>query len=161
MRRRILRRRLLVRAVPGRFMRGTDAGFALRSQEIAKQGGEHFSVHVAFTPQRGIIPQGERAGTRNPSLRGGRSDFEGFVQQRVLPGITNAFSKKLEPHYWMVSLYTVFHNFIRIHKTLKCTPAMAAGLSKTLWSMDDLVAMIDAAAEPPKRPRVYKVRISK
>jgi len=75
--------------------------------------------------------------------------------------LTNAFSKKLEPHYWMVSLYTVFHNFVRIHKTLKCTPAMAAGLSKTLWSIDDLVAMIDTAAEPPKRPRVYKVRISK
>jgi IS1 family transposase len=75
--------------------------------------------------------------------------------------LTNAFSKKVEPHYWMVSLYTVFHNFVRIHKTLRCTPAMAAGVSKTLWSMDDLVAMIDAQAPEPKRPRVYKVRISK
>jgi hypothetical protein len=60
----------------------------------------------------------------------------------------------------MVCLYTVFHNYVRIHKTLRCTPAMAAGLSKTLWSMSDLVAMIDAVAEAPKRPRVYKVRIS-
>ncbi len=75
--------------------------------------------------------------------------------------LTNPFSKKVEPHYWMVSLYTAFHNFVRIHKTLRCTPAMAAGLTKTLWSMDDLVAMIDAQAEAPKRPRVYKVRISK
>jgi IS1 family transposase len=75
--------------------------------------------------------------------------------------LTNAFSKKVEPHYRMVSLYTVFHNYVRIYKTLRCTPAMAAGLTKTLWSMDDLVAMIDAQAEAPKRPRVYKVRISK
>ena len=75
--------------------------------------------------------------------------------------LTNAFSKKVEPHYRMVSLYTVFHNYVRIHKTLRCTPAMAAGLTKTLWSMDDLVTMIDAQAEAPKRPRVYKVRISK
>jgi IS1 family transposase len=74
--------------------------------------------------------------------------------------LTNAFSKKVEPHYHMVCLYTVFHNFVRIHKTLRCTPAMAAGLSKTLWSMDDLVAMMDTQAEAPKRPRVYKVRIS-
>jgi IS1 family transposase len=74
--------------------------------------------------------------------------------------LTNAFSKKVEPHYWMVCLYAAFHNFVRIHKTLRCTPAMAAGLSKTLWSMDDLVAMIDAQAEAPKRPRVYKLRIS-
>ena len=75
--------------------------------------------------------------------------------------LTNAFSKKVEPHYHMVCLYTVFHNFVRIHKTLRCTPAMAAGLTNTLWSMDDLVAMIDVQAEAPKRHRVYKVRISK
>jgi IS1 family transposase len=71
--------------------------------------------------------------------------------------LTNAFSKKLEPHYAMVCLYTVFHNYVRIHKTLKCTPAMAAGLTPKLWSMADLVAVIDAAAEPVNRPRMYKV----
>ena len=60
----------------------------------------------------------------------------------------------------MVCFYTVFLNFVRIHKTLKCTPAMAAGLSQTLWNMGDLVAMIDTVAEAPKRPRVYKVRFS-
>jgi hypothetical protein len=52
------------------------------------------------------------------------------------------------------------HNYVRIHRTLKCTPAMAAGLTKALWSMGDLVAMIDAVAEPPKRPRVYKLKQS-
>jgi hypothetical protein len=74
--------------------------------------------------------------------------------------LTNAFSKKVEPHYAMVCLYTVFHNYVRIHKTLKCTPAMAAGLTQTLWSMEDLAAMIDAQAEPPKRPRMYKANQS-
>jgi IS1 family transposase len=65
--------------------------------------------------------------------------------------LTNAFSKKLEQHYAMVCLYTVFRNFVRMHKTLRCTPAMVAGLSDKLWSMADLVAMIDAAAEVPNR----------
>ena len=39
----------------------------------------------------------------------------------------------------MVSLYTAFYNFVRIHETLCCAPAMAAGLSKTLWTLDDLL----------------------
>ena len=72
--------------------------------------------------------------------------------------LINAFSKRARPHFQMVCLYTVFHNFVRIHKTPRCTPAMAAGLSKTLWSMDDILALIDARAVKPIRLRVYKVR---
>jgi IS1 family transposase len=82
------------------------------------------------------------------------------MQMRRFTRLTNAFSKKAENHYHMVCLYTVFYNFVRIHKTLRCSPAMAAGLSQTLWSMEDVIALIDARAEAPKRPRVYKVRIS-
>jgi hypothetical protein len=58
----------------------------------------------------------------------------------------------------MDCLYTVFRNYVRIRKTLRCTPAMAAGLSKTLWSMADLANMIDAASEAPKRRGTYKPR---
>ena len=76
--------------------------------------------------------------------------------------LTNGFSKKVEPHYWMVSLYTVFHNFVRMHQTLRCTPAMAAGLTTTLWGMDDLAAMIDAAAAPARKrgPRRDAIALS-
>jgi hypothetical protein len=44
----------------------------------------------------------------------------------------------------MVALYTVWFNFVRIHKTLRMSPAMAAGISDRLWSMEDVVALIDA-----------------
>jgi len=72
--------------------------------------------------------------------------------------LTNAFSKKAEAHYHMVCLYTVFYNFVRMHKTLRCSPAMAAGLSPTLWSMDNIVALIDVAAPAPKLRGPYKTK---
>jgi hypothetical protein len=46
----------------------------------------------------------------------------------------------------------MFYNFVRIHKTLKMSPSMAAGVSHRLWSLEDIVALIDARAEAPKRP---------
>ena len=57
--------------------------------------------------------------------------------------LTNAFSKKLENHYHALSLYFMFYNFVRIHKTLSITPAMAAKLTDRLWTMEDIVALID------------------
>lgn len=58
--------------------------------------------------------------------------------------LTNAFSKKFENHCHALSLYFMFYNFCRIHKTLRVTPAMAAGVSDKLWNMEDIVALIDA-----------------
>ena len=57
--------------------------------------------------------------------------------------LTNAFSKKVENHYYALAIYFMHYNYVRIHTTLRVTPAMAAGVSKTLWSMDDVVAMIE------------------
>ena len=70
--------------------------------------------------------------------------------------LTNGFSKKLENHLLMLSLYFVHYNFVRIHKTLKCTPAMADGVSDTLHDMEWIVSLIDARAAKPNRPTTYK-----
>ena len=75
--------------------------------------------------------------------------------------LTNAFSKKGENHAHMVALYTTWYNFARQHKTLRCSPAMAADLSSTLWSMEDVATLIDAAAEPAKARGAYKPRAAK
>jgi IS1 family transposase len=64
--------------------------------------------------------------------------------------LTNGFSKKLENHLHMLSLYFVHYNFVRVHKSLRMTPAMAAGVSKTLHDMEWLVGIIDDAAPAPK-----------
>jgi hypothetical protein len=69
------------------------------------------------------------------------------MSMRRFTRLTNAFSKKLENHAHMVALYALWYNFVRIHKTLRVMPAMAAGIEKRLWSMEDVVALVDARAE--------------
>ena len=79
--------------------------------------------------------------------------------------LTNAFSKRVENHCHALALYFVFYNFVRLHKTLRTTPAMAARIETRLWSMEDIVALIDARkpeATPrgPYKPRAPKLVIS-
>ncbi len=79
------------------------------------------------------------------------------MQMRRFTRLTNAFSKKFENHMHMVALYTVWYNYVKQHKTLKgISPAMAAGISETLWSMTDLAGMVDETAPKPGRRGPYK-----
>jgi hypothetical protein len=57
--------------------------------------------------------------------------------------LTNAFSKKVENHVYGLAIYFMYYNYVRIHQTLRTSPAMAAGVSKTLWSMDDIVKVVE------------------
>ena len=75
------------------------------------------------------------------------------MQMRRFTRLTNAFSKKFENHMHMVALYTVWYNYVKQHKSLKgLSPAMAAGISDTLWSVTDLAEMVDASL-PKAGPR--------
>ena len=82
------------------------------------------------------------------------------MHNRRFTRLTNAFSKKFESHVHMVALYTVFYNFTRIHKTLRITPAMAAGLTDLVWDMEDVVELMDKAAPKPGRPKSYEKKAS-
>ena len=62
------------------------------------------------------------------------------MSMRRFTRLTNAFSKKIENLRAAVALHFAHYNMVRIHKTLRCTPAMAAGVANSLWSMEDLVA---------------------
>lgn len=80
------------------------------------------------------------------------------MQNRRFTRLTNAFSKKLDNHIHALALYFAFYNFCRIHKSLRVTPAMAAGITDRLWSLDDIVAKIDAMAPAPKPRGPYRKR---
>ncbi|HEV2335482.1 MAG TPA: IS1 family transposase [Stellaceae bacterium] len=72
--------------------------------------------------------------------------------------LTNAFSKKIENHAHSVALFMTYYNFVRIHSTLRVTPAMAAGMAHRLWEVSDIVALLEAAEPKPGKRGPYKKR---
>jgi len=106
--------------------------------------------------QPGRYSPGEVIGTRKQKISGNpdarlictshveRQNLTMRMQIRRLTRLTNAFSKKLENHRLACALHFVHYNFCRIHQTLRVTPAMEAGLSDHVWTLEDLVGLLTA-----------------
>ena len=68
-----------------------------------------------------------------------RQNLTMLMSMRRFTRLTNAFSKKFENLQAAVALHFAHHNFVRLHSSLRMTPAMAAGVSPRLWSVEELV----------------------
>ncbi len=83
------------------------------------------------------------------------------MSMRRFTRLTNGFSKKVENHAHAIALHYMYYNFVRIHKTLRCTPAMAANVTSRLWSIEDIIEMAMPYLEKaPSKRGPYKKRIS-
>jgi IS1 family transposase len=110
----------------------------------------------------GKAPEGERRysppiclGTRKREITGSpnpahistsyveRQNLTMRMHMRRFTRLTNAFSKKLENLAHQVALHQMFYNFVRVHQTLRVTPAMAAGVTDRLWEIGDIVSVIE------------------
>lgn len=67
------------------------------------------------------------------------------MSMRRFTRLTNGFSKKIDNHRLACALHFIHYNFVRIHQTLRITPAMAAGLSDHVWEMSEIVALLERA----------------
>ncbi|MHA7871944.1 MAG: IS1 family transposase [Hyphococcus sp.] len=146
-------------AVEGAF--GADVDYAMLVKLYGEPTGK--SAERRYSP-------GECCGTRKDVIEGEpdkakistshveRQNLSMRMHMRRFTRLTNAFSKKFENHLHMVSLYTVFYNFVRIHKSLRTSPAQAAGITDELLDFEDIVKLIDKAAPKPGRPKTYKKR---
>ena len=67
------------------------------------------------------------------------------MSMRRFTWLTDAFSKKVEMHAHSVALHFMYYNFVKIHQTLRMTPAMAAGVTDKLWEISDLVELLEVA----------------
>jgi IS1 family transposase len=80
------------------------------------------------------------------------------MSMRRFTRLTNGFSKKVENHAHAIALHYMYYNFVRIHKSLRCTPAMAAGVTNRLWDIEDIVNLLPAPVAKERGP--YKKRNS-
>ena len=85
-----------------------------------------------------------------------RSNLTMRMHMRRFTRLTNGFSKKVENHAHAVALHMMYYNFVRIHKTLRVTPAMAAGVTDRLWEIEDIAVLVEAAETKPGKRGSYK-----
>ena len=153
--------RAYLEAVEGAF--GGDVDYA----QLIKLYGEAPDAEKRYSPATCIGTRKRRVeGSPDPAAVSTsyveRSNLTMRMGMRRFTRLTNAFSKKIENHLHMLSLYFVHYNFCRMHKSLRVSPAMAAGVSDTLRDVEWIVGLIDARATKPKRPASYrKQEISK
>lgn len=81
------------------------------------------------------------------------------MQMKRFTRLSNAFSKKFENHAHMVALYTVWYNFVKIHKKHPMSPAMAAGVTDRLWSMEIVATLVEAVAPPASKRGPYRKQL--
>jgi IS1 family transposase len=129
-------------AVDAAFDRDIDYAMLVKHYGIAPEAEKRYSPPVCLGTDREVVrgrPDPEHINTsyverQNLSMRMGIRRFT---------RLTNAFSKKLENHIHALSIYFMHYNFVRIHQTLRCTPAMEAKVTEKLWSLEDMVALVD------------------
>jgi hypothetical protein len=79
-----------------------------------------------------------------------RFNLSSRMQMRRCTRLTNGFSKKLENHRAAISLWVCFYNLCRVHETVRCTPAMALGVTDHIWTIAELVrAALEPSGVPP------------
>lgn len=150
--------RAYLEAVEGAF--GDDVDYA---QLVKLYGAAPESAKGRYSPAECIGARKERV-TGNPDRKHvstsyvERQNLTMRMSMRRFTRLTNGFSKKVENHCHALALYFLYYNFCRIHKSLKVTPAMAAGVTDTLHDMEWIVGLIDARAPKPGRPKTYKKR---
>jgi IS1 family transposase len=129
-----------LRAVPAAF--GNDIDYA----QLVKVYGNDFEGQKRYSPAQVL-------GTKRVEVIGSpdqrhvstsfveRQNLNMRMNMRRFTRLTKAFSKKIENHVHMVALFHMFYNFARIHQTLRVTPAMEAGLSSHVWSLQEIVLL--------------------
>lgn len=133
-------------AVRGVFGEEVDYSMLVKhyaTPAAAPEAARRYSPAVCISAEKkAIIGNPSWTGTSTSFVE--RQNLTMRMSMRRFTRLTNAFSKKVENHMHAVALHFMHYNFVRIHKTLRCTPAMRAGVTDRLWDVTDIVRVIEA-----------------
>jgi IS1 family transposase len=136
--------KMYLTAVPDAFGEGVDFAQLVKVYGDASEGQKRYSPALCLGTKRiDIIGDPDHKFISTSYVE--RQNLNMRMNMRRFTRLTNAFSKKLENHVAMIALFHMHHNFARIHQTLRVTPAMEAGLSSHVRSIQELIAL---TAEP-------------
>lgn len=133
------------------YLTAVEAAWAFRDVDY----GMLVKIYGDSTPSGRYSP-GEVIGTRREPISGHpdtalictshveRQNLTMRMSMRRFTRLTNAFSKKFENHRYAVALHFAHYNFCRVHQSTRVTPAMAAGLSDHVWSLSELVNLMES-----------------
>ncbi len=136
--------KVYLEAVEGAF--GNAIDYAMLVKIYEGDSGKKSPAEVRYSPAR-CTGSREQAITGQPDPRhistsfAERQNLTMRMQMRRFTRLTNAFSKKLDNHKAAVALHFMHYNFARIHKTLRVTPAMEAGVSDHVWSLEEVATL--------------------
>jgi len=129
-------------AVEAAFAGEIDYAMLVKMYGTPPEGERRYTPPVCLSAESRVIRGNPDRDHINTSYVE-RANLTMRMHMRRFTRLTNAFSKKLENHCHMVALYAVWYNFVRIHKTLRVSPAMESGVADHLFSFEDLVGIVD------------------
>lgn len=129
-------------AIEGAFGGDIDYAMLVKVYGAAPEGQRRYSPAIC-TGARKFRVEGNPDPKHVSTSYVERQNLNIRMGNRRMTRLTNAFSKKAENHTHMMAIYFMHYNFVRIHQTLKITPAMAAGVTLKLWEMSDMVKVLE------------------
>jgi len=134
--------RMYLEAVPEAFGRAVDYAMLHKVYGNDSEGQTRYSpAQCLGTKRQNIIGRPKAAHVSTSYVE--RQNLNMRMGMRRFTRLTNAFSKKIDNLIHSVALFHMHYNFCRVHQTLRVTPAMEAGLSSHVWSLQEIVALLD------------------
>jgi IS1 family transposase len=136
--------RVYLEAIEGAFGADIDYAMLVKAYESTQEETRYSPAVCTSCERKPVMGHPDPAHISTSFVE--RQNLSMRMSMRRFTRLTNAHSKKIENMAYAVALYYMYYNFARIHETLRCTPAMEAGVSDYVWSIQEIVGL----AERPK-----------